>query len=121
MSLPFSILLLQDGILKGGSSCEDEFEGEKLCYVSKYLYLLVKRIIIIQNFRFFSLIASFSNCTDKTYSNRNIGDNDIWLNGPVYYSKLACQEENQKEFGKNYILKLRYNCNLVLKTCVLKF
>jgi len=65
-----------NGILKGGSSCEDEFEGEKLCYVT-----------------------SFSNCTDKKYSNRNIGESDIWLNGPVYYSKLACYEENQKEFA----------------------
>jgi len=66
------------GELKGGSSCEDEFEGEKLCYVT-----------------------SFSNCTDKKYSNRNIGEGAIWLNGPVYYSKLACHEENQKEFGNN--------------------
>ena len=44
------------------------------------------------------MIASFSKCTDKTYSNRNLGG-DIWLNGPVHYSKLACQEKNRKDFG----------------------
>ena len=69
----------------------------------------------------FSCTASFSNCTDKTYSNRNIGESDIWLNGPVYYSKLACHKENQKDFGKKHIVKLRCNCDLVLKTSILKW
>jgi hypothetical protein len=49
------------------------------------------------------MIASFSKCTDKTYSNRNLGG-DIWLNGPVHYSKLACQEKNRKDFGNSFEL-----------------
>ena len=44
------------------------------------------------------MIASFSKCTDKTYSNHNLGG-DIWLNGPIHYSKLACQEKNRKDFS----------------------
>ena len=47
------------------------------------------------------MIASFSKCTDKTHSNRNLGG-DIRLNGPVHYSKLACQEKNRKDFGNSF-------------------